>query len=443
MLRSLSLRAFTLIEMMVVLLIMTTLMSLGVATWMNIGEQNRSLATQELVSSLIQQARNRSSSQGLPVSLYLDVDGTITGIDQEYIWHEGFDWPAAETSTTYRDTNSDPEATAPIPLERSFGRNGYAWKYPYALPGSGQQLFLNAFDTKVLIPTSGSETYEPLFQNASDGFLLNCAVKAPNVDAAQSNIIPLILLTEKDETDDVATAIGGIELWRVSQFILNGDTNGNGVEDTPAETWSYPKIGASWVIVGWLGTRPTNAFPTTDSRDEWYTNFRDASGFVRDWTDASDENDNAYPYPYSGNSWLDITLAYDNGSLYLFRNGARVDQATLSGFTPNVGQEISIYVGRHTISSNRYITEAVIDDSSLIRIGSGTQHILQHGLLPKESYKVSCHNGLISCFNGSGSTNELRFVNQSDQVDNLIITVNNNGTLDKKILTSEDITGAP
>ena len=464
MLRTRLVRAFTLVEMMVVLLVITTLMSIGVSTWMSIGERSGSLATQELVSGMIQQARNRSSSQGLPVSLYFDPDGSITGIDQVYIWHQGFDWPAAETETVYRDADSGALVTAPVPIERSLGRNGYAWKYPYS-EDPAQQLFLKKFKTKTIIEATATEAeieagapddgvYEPLFRQVTDGFMINCAVMAPDVLSAQSNTIPLLLITKKDKTDNVDNdddLIAGIELWRAPQFILEGDTNGNGIEDSASpdnEVWVHTNIGAAWIIVGWIGKRPAAA-PSAATYVAWDTLMNSSRSFVCDWTDASKEQTEFQTYPYTGQSWIDIRLAFDNDTMFLFRNGQHIESLPVEDFTPNAGEEVNIYVGRHQIGTDRYITEANIDDCSLIRIGSGTEHIVQNGIVPKTAYKITADNGLLECYaldetDGTfQSTNEIRFVDQSDQVDNLVFTIHNNGRIEKTILTSQDITGTP
>ncbi len=413
--------AFTILEMLIVLSIMITFMAIGAGAWVNSAERNESVAVQDLVASLIHQARNRSISQGLPIVLHFDdQNNVVTGIDQLYLWNESFDWDISNFAS-YLDPASD---SIPLPTEMSFGRTGYAWKFPWGAPGSGNQVFLKAFNTTPISQIVGSETYQPLFKDPKDGFILRCSVKAPDVRTAQTSQIPLLLISEKGTTDDVADAIAGLELWKVSEFI-----DDNSVEH---------KIGQAWAIVGWLKERPT--YPDLsggDSKAIW-ADFEDGNNFVRDWSADGQLN------PYTGNTWIDVAFAYDVATLILFRDGQQVDlnanAVSNVSFTPTLNQEIDIYVGRQTEASQQYVTEAEIDNAALLNIGVGQQHTLPGSLKPSAPYKIVCNNGQVECFDNGSSINDLIFVNQIDEGENFRISVFQNGTIEKHVYTSEELT---
>ena len=427
--------AFSMVELLVVLLIIITLMGIGVGTWMNTAENNSTVGTQNLIGSFIQQARNRSISQGLPVVLQIsDQDNSISGITQTFVWQESFDWPAAETETVYRDPASDPLVDAPVPAERSFGRSGYAWKYPYAAPTSGQQFFLKAFDAIPTSTVSGSETYTPLFTDEHDGFYVNCSVKAPNVDSAPQSQIPLLLITKKGNSDNVDEAIAGIELWRVSQFMTDG----------PVDI----KIGSTWTVVAWVKQRPNYPADLSIDTPSLWNAIKSANNYVRYPID-HELSDGTIIHqsrsPYIGDQWIDIGFAYDSNTLYLFRDGQRVDinvnAISTLGFTPSLDEEISVYVGRHSIGSIRHMTSATIDDSSIIRIGSGQRELLNNGIGPNAHYKIVCDNGMVACYKDGTTTDTLEFINTNDNSGTFNITVNSDGSLEHTVITTAPVSG--
>ena len=392
--------AFTVVEMLIVMMIIVTLMSMGVGAWIGTAERSETMASQELLLSLIQQTRSRSFSQDRPLVLYFNKDAqSITGIDQEFLWHQNFDWPSADTAS-YVDDEGDGLA---LPLERSFGRTGYAWKFPYAAPGSGAQMFLAPFNCTQIDFTEDAEKYLPLFREPSDGFLLECTFKAPRIELAQSTQVPILLLSPKGTTDSIDTAIAGIELWKIGQFI---DDNG-----------ASQKVGDAWAIIAWLHQRPD--YPDLSSvpeSDATWSFLQTGTGFTRDLQSAA-ANDVSNVNPYTGGSWIKTTFGYDNNTLFLFKDGKRVDTAVPDGgFTPIVNQEIDIFVGRHTRDAQRYVTEADIDDATLMSIGSSNQLQLPGKYGPAYNYKIICENGLLTCYQDNVETTTLTIIDNTTQV---------------------------
>src|SRR5258708_7202903 len=91
--------AFTLVEMMVVILIISILLALGIGAIMRKKATNRLLATEQLIADFVRQARHTARSSGAPVVLKIaPVDAndptlgwTVSGVSRQCIWSESWD----------------------------------------------------------------------------------------------------------------------------------------------------------------------------------------------------------------------------------------------------------------------------------------------------------------------------------------------------------------
>jgi prepilin-type N-terminal cleavage/methylation domain-containing protein len=93
-------RAFTLIELMVVLVVVSILAAIGFGAWISARDDDTAQYAAGLVADIIRQARHTALSTGAPVQLrILEVDGgwAIDGVTRTCIWSEQFE---GHTSTT-------------------------------------------------------------------------------------------------------------------------------------------------------------------------------------------------------------------------------------------------------------------------------------------------------------------------------------------------------
>ena len=343
--------------MLIVMMIIVTLMGMGIGAWINTAERSQSLATQQIVYSLIQQARNRSLSSGEAVVIRLiKDDGRIIGMHKNYLFHVKNAWNSSNSS---------------------------------ARPADKPNLAL------------------PLFIEEEDGFSIRCQVNAPPAGNASTNIIPLLHITEADHAEgnwvhssSGSPRIAGLELWRVPQFI-----NHDNLAVPVAETWA---------IVGWIGKRPN--YPSNDrSKIGSWNSFIKADNYVREWSYDDDDDDTSNALndledtryslkPYTGDQWIDIDFTYDNNNLYLKRNGQQTDFFEMerkdNPLNPDVNQKIDIYIGSHERGSSQteYLSVADIDNVSILQIGSGDEELLPGSITPQNDYKIVCVDGVISCY---------------------------------------------
>lgn len=350
--------AFTIIELLVVMTIIVTLMGLGLGAWVGSAQTSETIATQQLVHSMIQQARNRSIASGEPVILHIYQDkGIITGLQKNDLWYQKHVW-------TWNPGPPLPAALAPVS------------------PGP----------------------HRPLFRDENGGFSLRCRVNAPPAGTAGSTVIPLLLLTATGNDNDISNAHGAIELWRVPQFINHDGT--------------VVKVADAWSIVGWLGTRPS--YPGSPGDINSWNTFIKGDRFVREWNFDDDDADTANTLssldqqrynmkPYTGDHWMDIELVYDNANLHLYRDGQKVDfynaekHGALS-FTPTLDEAIDIYAASHTRSSTEFLSTADMRDAALLQIGTGDEAYIPGGLRSLEDYKIVCTDGTITCYGEAGNT---------------------------------------
>ena len=85
--------AFTLMELLVVLLILTVLIGMSAGAIIGSAETNTQVSNQRLLSGLIQQARNRSLSSNEAVVLRFDKDtGAIYGLHKQHLFYRNNVW---------------------------------------------------------------------------------------------------------------------------------------------------------------------------------------------------------------------------------------------------------------------------------------------------------------------------------------------------------------
>lgn len=388
--------AFTIVEMLVVMLIIITLMSISLGAWMSTSEQSGRIASQQLLVSLIQQARNKSVSSAEPVTLRINKDdGTIMGIHKRYVWHQNDCWDIA----------------------RDF----------------------------VIKPVEN--TGQELMHKADDGFAMRCIVNAPPATGSTEYIIPLMLITntgaepwiDPSNTDIVA----GVELWRVPQFLFHdGDSH---------------KVADTWATVAWIGKRPN--YPSMPAKLSSWTGYINADDFVGEWS-YFDKNDSAissidsnrFGYkPYCGDRWTDIEIVFDGTYLYAFRDGQKIivvdNIPTTQKPSPGIAYDIHIAAHLRGSGKDEILSVANIDDVAIMRVGSGDEEILPAGIKPKTTYKIICNKGTVNCFEEDESapgvfnqTDTMVFVDEEFEADSFEISLGSDGSvLENKIYTAQEI----
>jgi type II secretory pathway pseudopilin PulG len=435
--------AFTLIEMLLVVMLVMVVMSLALGAWLGLREPSTETALRTLMSDLVRQAQQQSLATGRPVVLVVSTDANggnpgITGISQTIVWSEDFDWNDEAGIAAHSDGT-------PAFTELDMGTAAYGWRSE-----PGREL--------LALPLADAKPAQ-LVHSARDGFYLECAIKPiALLDAGDDTVtIPLLLLKDADAGDEaVDDAIAGLELWRQPLYAFWPVT-----DDGPPKTCRYewnPSRQEHWMLTGWIGERPEQPgnldpddlesdfvlnYSGIEWRDDWL-NFADLAdmALVRDFATFDSLQEPDYnPHTFAGGSWIRVGLLFDGSRLSLLRGGVIID-----AFTPDEaiidairarlqqvkdkGGKVSLWVGRHAVGTQPAITaQGTFDRCLLARVGTGQAIRLPQGVTTRiaddtvtpalhQRYIITAINGLATVAADPSLTGDqdglLSFLRESD-----------------------------
>ncbi|MFW5830023.1 MAG: pilus assembly FimT family protein [Planctomycetota bacterium] len=442
-------RAFTMVELMVVILVIITLMGISMGAWSGLLPANARTATRGLLSDQLRQARSRSLSSNRPVHVILDREtATIRGIDERLIWSEDFEWYTGEADLTTRaaqialrfDVDHE-HADAPL-AELDFGANGYGWDFGW-----------NTDSAPLVALPLDPHIHPPVILRAEDGFMLELSLRIPLTSTV--DVMPVALITEagiSDEVDQLGV-IGGLELWRQDLIQELPDMEQQEEPDTSGSRLAWHKNGVEhWALVAWIGQRPED--PTQyRQRQSWSTDRAE-----REWWDelaGTDQDEATFSLQtdqlvvvdaihsqrvqertadvLQRGDWVRVGMQFSgldpdrNTSdpqtapcLRLLRDGrviAERHNAELafdpSFYGPDDGHSDEqlptggylrghwqVHLGRHTLADSRGTTKQIanlmIDEVQLLRQGTGEPVPLPSGIRPQEDVHLVVADGVVT-----------------------------------------------
>ncbi len=382
--------AFTLIEMLVVILIISILLALGIGSIMRQKTTNRVLAAEQLIADFIRQARHTARSSGAPVVIKIapadasDPSGrwTVSGVSRQCIWSESWD---------------DNRTIGPT---ITLGLNGYGRT---AIDGGSSE-------THVL--AKGEQLVRGKRQ---DGFYLACAVKplmehalaptAPNA-LLPLNPIPVMVIGEAGN-DQITSSLAGMMLFPIERKLQPPPS---GVEQPYLHCYE---------LLGWVSPYdPSSSTPPNEAPNEVSSidpmsapqihndprNPLNTTPILRDTaplhpTFSAPDLDVAGPIGVD--RWEEVALLFDGEELSLYRNGQRVGSRPYTGPANGLpaGKD-TIFIGQATPPGGSAIyggPNAVYDDARLYRLGSDQLGQLPPGVVagttanPAATYRITVH----------------------------------------------------
>jgi prepilin-type N-terminal cleavage/methylation domain-containing protein len=340
---------FTLVEMLAVILIIGVVMSLMMGAFFRTGTVNKLLATEQVMSDCIRQARQTARSTGAPVLLKLSptrrADGTvsggmITGVSRVWVWSEFFDHGQA------LDTKG----------------------FTVGMSGNGRLVDPGS-------PWVPPTLDRPLRFRPGDGTYIAIAIRPPlagQTGKAVPKQIPLILV---GTDDNVLTSSFGVMLVRsdaVDPRKATIQSNGNG----------NAKM-LCWEILGWVH-QPKDPEPLYVSS---FDNI--PADQVRDRGLLPSKNYDITD-PIGGDRWEEIGLLITNDQMTLYRNGRRVGElrngTVVNGKSIDLPKQFlageQIWVGQANLGSGIAYAKCPIDDARVFKLGSQEVGALPQGVFP-------------------------------------------------------------
>ena len=342
-------RGFTLVEMMAVILIIGLLMSLVVGSFFRTRTVNKLLASEQVLSDAIRQARHTARSTGAPALLKLSptkrpdgslLGGVITGVSRVWVWSEFF------------DHGQGPQTTG----------------FTIGMSGVGRHVSASA-------PWIPPDLDRPLRFRTGDGAYVAVAVRPPLAGQTGREIpkqIPLILVG----TDNSAVGSSfGVMLVR-----------SDAVDPRKANIQSAGGKRAKmmcWEILGWVRL-PKELEPVYISS---FDNL--PSDMARDRAKLPSGNFDIAD-PIGGDRWEEIGLLITNDQLTLYRNGRRVAELragqVIDGRAIELPKQLipgdQIWVGQATLDGGMAYAKCPIDDARVYKLGASEFGSLPQGVYP-------------------------------------------------------------
>lgn len=374
-------RAFTLIEILVVIGIVLLLMGLVIGSVVSTPKLDRMLAAEQVLSDCIRQARHTARTGGQPVVLRLKKDErSISGLTRQILWSGVEDWPLM-------DDGAGGDLAAP-------GRTGTGL-LPAASVAPTAACYRQPTDRD--LATAKLERANRLWRGQAapasrPGLMLSVAVRAPIAGTAGiPTTLPLALVGLDGDPSCEASSMGLALVLSDGGSALNSATR-----KTVAKSWEiigwFGADGAGRVEVSSIADVPADLAPTSGNRT--------GLTIVRKSTTsaAGDVVGDAESGPLVGGRWTEITLLVDGSRLILYRDGRRVGEKTgAAGVSlPARGTTESerVQVGHMTLGgtgSDYLAIDTLIDDVRLERLGDAMAGTLPSGVKPVLDRRITCH----------------------------------------------------
>lgn len=342
-------RGFTLVELLAVILIVGLLMSLVVGSFFRTRTLNKLLASEQVLSDAIRQARHTARSTGAPALLKLSpirrpdgspLGGVITGVSRVWVWSEFFDHGQAPDTTGYT----------------------------IGMSGTGRLVNQDA-------PWMPPELERALRFRAGDGAYAAVAVRPPLAGQIGREVpkqIPLILVGSDNSAADSSFGV----------MLVRSDA----VDPRKAAIQSGGGKRAKmmcWEILGWVRL-PKEPEPV------YISSFDNLPGdLARDQAKLPSGNFDIAD-PIGGDRWEEIGLLVTNDQVTLYRNGRRVAELragqVVAGRAIELPKQLlpgdQIWVGQANLDGGMAYAKCPIDDARLYKLGASEFGNLPQGVYP-------------------------------------------------------------
>jgi prepilin-type N-terminal cleavage/methylation domain-containing protein len=378
-------RAFTLIEMLIVIGIMLTLMGLGAASVVSQPRLQRMVAAEQVVADAIRQARHTARTSGQPVVLELRrAERSISGLMRQPLWHQVDGWPEAEAN----------DGTAWVRFPQP-GRTGTGLHLPNAYTENG---VLPATPARAVITdaalTGGLRLWRGQAQpDPEPGLLLSLAVRPPVARSGSPRVIPLALVADPD----AGTASFDQSVLGLALVLSTSGTATSGPQSSKGRNRFADKVVDSWEIVGWFGPTPRIEISSiTDKpkdqdayrQDKEVTIIRYGAGGSQELKEFTESQ------ALVGGRWTEISLLVEPDRLVLYRDGRRVGEVarTQAISLPTPATE-RVWVGVATLDAGTATVPSgtIIDDVLLERLGGALAGTLPGGVRFDQDRRITCH----------------------------------------------------
>lgn len=430
-------RAFSLLELLVVMGILLLVASLGIAAFQRVGTVNRLTATEHLIADMVRQARLTARTSGSPVVLNV-IRGTagtaasISGVSRTVLWSEGFE----KTDFTVPILPQSVED-----FRTRVGRTGAGFSFSDAARSAPR--FPDPIATT---PTGSPDTKKNALTRRggtsnSEGFSLSVAVRPPVINIGATDF-PLVMVATNQVANatacvDVKESICGLRLeaWTRSVIIDQNErpTRKHEHEQTalvPNPTKLDPQH-RFWAITGWIVPEGSTTPILINSENNTLLTLTPQQHQGQTEVDI-------------GGHWEEITLLYDGHNLQLLRDGVPIarriaDTPThldgaqrLAGY----GQPQQVILGNAKFSGSwlqggvgsldAYLpSSAILDDVCLARMGIDLPHALPSGMVPDADYQITVTPVGTFTVNGGTTTNALVFHGTAEEAElTTTITIN-------------------
>jgi prepilin-type N-terminal cleavage/methylation domain-containing protein len=370
-------RAFTLVELLVVIGIFLLLMGMTIGSVVSTPKLDRMLAAEQVISDAIRQSRHTARTSGQPVVLKLKKnERSISGLTRQVLWSGVEDWPLM-------DDGLGGDVAAP-------GRTGTGLLVPACFRAPADRLFTTA---KL---SGGNRLWRGLANPASRaGLLISVAVRPPMAgDDPSQTIVPLVLVGLDEATG--APDFASHEKSSLGLALALSDQN------TSVHNVTRTTVAKSWEIVGWFGQDGQGrvevgsiADPPADQSA--IVGHRQNVTIVRKGAvTTNDVIGDAEAGPLVGGRWTEISLLIDGPRMVLYRDGRRVgEKAGLDtvNLPARSGTEAErVYVGHLSLSGSDVLANnCLIDDVRLERLGDALAGTLPAGVKVDRDRRITCH----------------------------------------------------
>lgn len=345
---------FTLVEMLAVILIVGVLMTLVVGAFFRSRTVNKLLASEQVISDAIRQARHTARSTGAPVLLKISPTkrpdgslsgGTISGVSRVWVWSEFFD----------------------------HGQGPDAQGLTVGMSGSGRMVNQDS-------PWFPPELDRPMRFRPGDGAYIAVAVRPPLAGNTTEKIpkqIPLILV---GPDNSAATSSFGVMLVRSDAADPRKSVIQSGVDPVKGQVKAKS---LSWEILGWVRL-PKDPEPVFVSS---FDNL--PSDLTRDQPKLPSGNPDLAD-PIGGDRWEEIGLLITTDQITLYRNGHRLGELragqVVDGKAIELPKELvpgdQIWVGQANLDSGMAYAKCPIDDARVYKLGASEFGALPQGVYP-------------------------------------------------------------
>ena len=423
-------QGFSLIELLVVLGILVILSSIGVAAFISSGKVNRLVATEQLISAQIRQARYTARATGQAVLIYIDKDAnTISGVSRIPMWQGSceapFKTPTASAATADDQAPFDMDNNVSRLSREKFlaanGRTGTGFCRT-SLATSGDVAAVTLFDPGNATGIDRNRQLTRSSTKPSEGFMLSCAVRPPRLTTT-TETQPLLIIGP-DTDGDTSKSYAGIILKAARLKMYNGSTPPS---VAPAPPNGMPALSASdvnperlcWDIRGWVMSEadPTNPIIISSITDAVTVGSPDQK-FLADGD--------------HGGRWEEIGLIYTGTSLELYRDGIQVARLT-TGIPTRVAGNKGVHrliIGSAVINgatpAKVIHPETIIDDIALFRLAADQPTQFAQGVQTTANTRllVRPDGRMIEELSGNSGTIDLTFTGVfAEKEDQAIISI--------------------